>query len=111
MALTSRQELIDYSLRRLGFPVIEINVDDDQVSDRIDDAIQFWQEYHFDGTHPAFVKKQITASTQLVSSQSGTFSANALVGYDFNFPVIQTTPVTAFFSLILLFQLNGSVVL
>lgn len=38
MALSTRQELIDYCLRRLGFPVIEINVDEDQVNDRIDDA-------------------------------------------------------------------------
>ena len=63
MALASRQDLIDYCLRRLGFPVIEINVDDDQISDRIDDAIQFWQEYHFDGTERAYVKRQITGST------------------------------------------------
>jgi len=63
MALASRQDLIDYCLRRLGFPVIEINVDDDQISDRIDDAIQFWQEYHFDGTERAYVKRQLTGST------------------------------------------------
>ena len=49
MALASRQDLQDYSLRRLGHPVIEINVEDGQVSDRIDDALQFFQEYHFDG--------------------------------------------------------------
>ena len=48
MAISSRQGLIDYCLRRLGFPVIEINVDDDQVEDRIDDALQYFQEYHFD---------------------------------------------------------------
>jgi len=63
MALASRQDLIDYCLRRLGFPVIEINVDDDQISDRIDDAIQFWQEYHFDGTERAYIKRQLTGST------------------------------------------------
>ena len=60
--LASRQDLIDYSLRRLGFPVIEINVDDDQVSDRVDDAIQFWQEYHFDGTERAYIKHKLTGS-------------------------------------------------
>ena len=40
MALSTRTELIDYCLRRLGEPVIEVNVDDDQTSDRIDDALQ-----------------------------------------------------------------------
>jgi len=49
MTVASRQELIDYCLRRLGFPVIEINVDEDQIEDRIDDALQYFQEFHFDG--------------------------------------------------------------
>ena len=62
MALSSRQELIDYCLRRLGFPVIEINVDEDQVNDRIDDALQMYQEYHFDGTEKTFFKHQVTGS-------------------------------------------------
>lgn len=63
MALASRQDLKDYCLRRLGFPVIEINVDEDQIEDRIDDAIQFWQEYHFDGSERAYVKRQLTGSS------------------------------------------------
>ena len=45
----TRQDFTEYCLRRLGAPVIQINVDVDQVSDRIDDAIQYWQDYHFDG--------------------------------------------------------------
>ena len=60
MAITTRQNLIDYCLRRLGAPVTEINVDDDQVSDRIDDAIEFFQEYHFDGVEKVFLKDTIT---------------------------------------------------
>jgi hypothetical protein len=60
MAITTRQNLIDYCLRRLGAPVTEINVDDDQVSDRIDDAIEFFQEYHFDGVEKVFLKHTIT---------------------------------------------------
>ena len=47
---TTRELFIDYCKRRLGHPVIEVNVDDNQVEDRIDDALRFWQEYHFDGT-------------------------------------------------------------
>ena len=60
MAITTRQGLIDYCLRRLGAPVTEINVDDEQVSDRIDDAIEFFQEYHFDGVEKVFLKHTIT---------------------------------------------------
>ena len=41
---SSRQQLIDYSLRKLGFPVLEINVDDDQIDDLVDDALQYFQE-------------------------------------------------------------------
>lgn len=55
----SRATLIDYCLRRLGAPVLEINVDDDQVSDRIDDALQFYQEYHIDAVHKVYLKHQI----------------------------------------------------
>ena len=77
MALSTRQELIDYCLRRLGFPVIEINVDEDQVNDRIDDAIQLWQEYHFDGTERTYVQHKITGSTiNLTTSVGGNFLNN-----------------------------------
>jgi hypothetical protein len=58
---TTRQELIDYALRRLGAPVIEINIDEDQLEDRIDDALQFYQEYHSDATMRVYLKHQITA--------------------------------------------------
>ena len=58
---TTRLQFKDYCKRRLGFPVIDINVDDDQVEDRIDDALQFFEDYHFDGTEKIFMKHQITA--------------------------------------------------
>ena len=48
--LNSRQNLIDYCLRRLGHPVIEINVDDQQLEDRVDDALQLFREYTADGS-------------------------------------------------------------
>ena len=57
----TRQQFKTYCLRRLGFPVININVDDDQVDDRIDDALQFFQDYHFDGTEKIYMKHMITA--------------------------------------------------
>jgi hypothetical protein len=56
----TRQQFKDYCLRRLGWPVIDINVDDDQVEDRIDDALQFFQDYHFDGTEKLYMKHKIT---------------------------------------------------
>lgn len=60
MSVTTRQTLIDYCLRKLGEPVIEINVDDDQVNDRIDDALEFYQEFHSDATKRVYVKHQVT---------------------------------------------------
>lgn len=59
---TSRQGLIDYALRKLGYPVIEINVDEDQLEDRVDEALQFYQEYHSDAIYKTYRKHQLTAS-------------------------------------------------
>jgi len=59
---SSRQELIDYCLRQLGAPVLEINVADEQVQDLMDDAIQYFQERHYDGVEKAFLKYQMTAA-------------------------------------------------
>ena len=57
---TTRLQFIDYCKRRLGFPVIDINVDDDQVNDRVDDALQFFEDYHFDGVEKMYMKHLIT---------------------------------------------------
>ncbi len=56
----SRATLKDYCLRRLGYPVLEINVDDDQIDDLTDDAIQYFQERHFDGIERVFLKHKLT---------------------------------------------------
>ena len=69
-SVTSRQGLIDYCLRRLGQPVVEINIDEDQLEERVDDALEFFQEYHFDGTYPTFLKHQITGSTLKITSNT-----------------------------------------
>jgi len=58
----SRQSFKDYCLRKLGFPVIEINVDDDQVEDRIDEALNYFWDYHFDGNEKIYYKHQVTAA-------------------------------------------------
>src|SRR6056300_1650082 len=57
----SRQELIDYSLRRLGEPVIEVNVDEDQLQDKVDDALIYYRDYHSDATKKIYLKHLITA--------------------------------------------------
>ena len=57
---STRQGLIDYCLRRLGAPVLEINVDDDQIDDLVDDALQFYQERHYDGVERMYLKYKIT---------------------------------------------------
>ena len=57
---STRQELIDYCLRKLGAPVLEINVAEEQIEDLVDDAVQFFQERHFDGVYPALLKYKIT---------------------------------------------------
>ena len=57
---STRSELITYAKRQLGAPVLEINVADEQVDDILDDAIQFFQERHFDGVYPTFLKYKLT---------------------------------------------------
>jgi hypothetical protein len=59
---TSRDTLIDYCKRQLGDPVLEINVDEDQIEDRIDEALQYYQEYHSDATIRTYLKHLVTAT-------------------------------------------------
>jgi hypothetical protein len=56
----SRSALRDYCYRKLGFPVIEINVDPDQVEDRIDEAITLWQQFHYDAVNKVYAQRLIT---------------------------------------------------
>lgn len=58
----TREQLKDYCLRQLGFPVIDINVDDDQVEDRIDEALQYFQDFHFDAAERTYLQHQVTAT-------------------------------------------------
>lgn len=63
----TRQELIDYCLRKLGHPVLEINVDDDQIEDRIDEAFSYYRDFHFDAVEKVYLKEQINPSTILIT--------------------------------------------
>lgn len=74
---TSRQTLIDYCLRQLGHPVIEINVDDDQLEDRVDEAIQFYREFHYDSVELVYLKQEFTNTTFTIG---GVNASNFSVG-------------------------------
>ena len=57
---STRQGLIDYCLRELGHPVLEINIDDDQLEDRLDEALQFYRDFHYDAVELVYLKHQVT---------------------------------------------------
>jgi hypothetical protein len=91
---SSRQGLIDYCLRRLGAPVLEINVAEEQIDDLVDDALQYFHERHFDGVERMYLKYKIsqedidrgkangtsgvgivtTSGTSIIDGQSTTFN-------------------------------------
>jgi len=62
---TSRIQLKDYCLRKLGFPVVDINVDDDQLEDRIDDALIKYRDFHYDGTEQIYLAHKVTEADKL----------------------------------------------
>jgi len=80
---SSRQELIDYCLRQLGEPVLEINVDDDQIDDLVDDAIQYFQERHFDGVERMYLKHQISQA-DIDEARSETIASTGIKSDTFN---------------------------
>ncbi len=69
---STKQELIDYCKRRLGAPVLEINVDDDQIDDLVDDTFQYFNERHFDGVEKMYLKYKITQADIDRGSAQGT---------------------------------------
>lgn len=76
----SRQEFADYCLRNLGAPVLEINVDDFQIEDRIDEAIEYWRLYHNEGIEKVYLKAQLNASTlKLTSNNAEDFPLGAVI--------------------------------
>lgn len=95
-SVTSRSQLIDYCLRRLGAPVIEINVDSAQIEDRIDDAFQFYREYHYDAVEKIYLKHEITA--QDITNQYVELS-DAVVGVERVFPFMNKSTGTNIFDI------------
>jgi hypothetical protein len=62
---TTRDSFKEYCLRKLGKPVIEINVDEDQIDDRVDEALRYYWDYHFDGTDKIYYKHQVTDQNKI----------------------------------------------
>jgi hypothetical protein len=58
---TTRDEFKDYILRKMGAPVIEINVAEEQVDDRVEEAMSFWNDYHYNGSQLVYIKHVLTA--------------------------------------------------
>jgi hypothetical protein len=76
----SRATYITYCKRALGHPVIEINVDDDQVDDRVDEALQFYQEYHGDSVEKVFLTHKVTGSSLTLSAAvAGNFTVGETI--------------------------------
>lgn len=76
----SRDDFKEYCLRALGKPVLQINVDDDQVEDRIDEALYVYQQYHMDAVVKTYMRHEVTASTMVFTSPStGTFQNNEVI--------------------------------
>lgn len=74
MAVSSRDGLKQYALRALGAPVLEINVDEDQLEDRVDEALDYWRLYHYEGIEQVYMKQKINASRiTLTTSVATTF--------------------------------------
>ena len=73
-------ELKEYCLRRLGKPVIDVNLSDEQQDDLFDEALQIFQSYHYDGSTQMYLPKEVSASTQkLASAPTGTFQQNEYI--------------------------------
>jgi len=110
--ITSRKEFKDYCLRRLGFPVIDINVDDDQVEDRIDDALQYWQDYHFDGLQKVYYITLVTQEDidnryiDLSDAKDKSNNALEIVGVTRIFPIQDSQATINMFDLRYQLRLN-----
>lgn len=96
---TTRQELINYCKRKLGYPVLEINVADEQIEDLVDDAVQYFQERHFDGVEQMYLKYIITqddinrgrASTTGSSGITTTTATSSIVGVAVTFNYVENS--------------------
>ena len=107
----SRNQLIDYCLRRLGHPVIEINIDDEQIEDRLDDALQLWMEYNSEGSSRIAQFVEITEAMitnkyiDLNTAFGGAYN-DRILSVNRVFPINSTTSSVNFFDLKYQMRLN-----
>ena len=99
----NKEELKEFCLRQLGWPVIQINVDDEQVNDAVELALEYWNEFHFNGTERTYVKHQVTA--QDMTNKYVTVSEN-LIGATRVFKVGQNKMAMNMFDLRYQLRLN-----
>ena len=111
-SISNREDFKQYCLRRLGFPVIELNLDDDQIEDRIDDALQYWQDYHFDGTQKVYYIKAISQNDienkylDLTEARDSSNNALDIIGVTRIFPVQDSQATISMFDLRYQLRLN-----
>ena len=80
MGVTSRDSLLEFCIRALGAPVLELNVDDDQLEDRIDEALDVFRLYHYDGIEKIYLKHKITASElNITGTNAASFAATSKI--------------------------------
>lgn len=87
--VSSRAQLIDHCKRRLGWPVVNLEVDDDQLDDRVDEALEYYKDYHFDATEKIYFKYQVTANNNNAKVYDVTVT-NAGTGYSNSDTVVYT---------------------
>lgn len=99
----NKEELKDFCLRQLGYPLIQINVDDVQVNDCIELAFEFWNEFHFDGTEKTYGRYQITSTDK---TNRYIQLPDAMIGATRIFPIGGTNQSMSFFDLRYQLRLN-----
>ena len=111
-SISNREDFKQYCLRRLGFPVIELNLDDDQIEDRIDDALQYWQDYHFDGLQKVYWIKTVNQTDinnrylDATSAQDGQGNTLEIAGVTRIFPLSDSQATINMFDLRYQLRLN-----
>ena len=76
----TRETLKQYALRNLGKPVIEINAEDSQLEDRIDEALQYYAQYHYDGIRRTYLKYKLTSADKTRLSNTNAITESATDG-------------------------------
>lgn len=94
--VNSREGLKNWCLRQLGHPVIEINIDDDQLDDRIDEALEYFRQFHYDGTELTYLSHQVTELDK--TNRYFTISEN-IIGVTKVFPIVASNATVNMFDL------------